>query len=196
MGPALLIVGLGNPGSAYRNTRHNLGFRVVEALAQKHQIALREQRKWLGRLGSGVVGAGEVHLLLPSTFMNESGRAVRKVVNAYKLPPSRVVVVCDDADLSFGKMRWRPSGSSGGHRGLQSIAAYIGSDHPRLRVGIGRSAGDLADYVLETFEPEEQEELDRIIQEAVRTLEEFAALPAQEPLEQKKSSEERDEGTT
>lgn len=141
-----LIVGLGNPGGKYARTRHNVGFDVVEALAQRWQISLSSHRKFQGEFGEGMAIAGhKIALLKPTTYMNRSGQSVRAVVDWYKIPAESVLVIYDDMALPLGKLRVRPSGSAGGHNGMKSIIAHLGTqEFPRLRVGIGsvQRAGD------------------------------------------------------
>ncbi|MBS0628850.1 MAG: aminoacyl-tRNA hydrolase [Verrucomicrobia bacterium] len=173
-----LIVGLGNPGQTYDDTRHNVGFRIVKALAQKHQISFRPSLiRMKGSVAEGTIKEKPTTLLLPLTFMNESGLAVRKGVDFYKLPLDRLIVVADDVDLPFGGMRLKTKGSSGGHKGLKSIEAHLGTqDYTRLKVGVGgREKGDLADYVLDKFTKEEQSALPEIIDRAVMVLELWVA---------------------
>ncbi len=153
-----LIVGLGNPGIRYAKTRHNIGFRCVERLASAHGIDVRRQR-FESLLGEGEVQGKRVVLLEPQTFMNDSGRAVAPASRWYKIPPERVLVAHDDLDLPLGRLRLRPGGSSGGHKGIESIIQVLGTNEfPRLRLGIGRPEhGDPIDYVLARFtEGEEQ----------------------------------------
>ncbi|MEM6518592.1 MAG: aminoacyl-tRNA hydrolase [Cyanobacteria bacterium P01_C01_bin.70] len=141
-----LIVGLGNPGGKYARTRHNVGFDVVEALAQRWQISLSSHRKFQGEFGEGMAIAGhKIALLKPTTYMNRSGQSVRAVVDWYKISAESVLVIYDDMALPLGKLRVRPSGSAGGHNGMKSIIAHLGTqEFPRLRVGIGsvQRAGD------------------------------------------------------
>jgi len=182
-----LIVGLGNPGKTYDDTRHNIGFKVVKALAEKHKISFRSSLfRMKGSVGEGIVSEKKAQLLLPLTFMNESGRAVRKAVDYYQLPLGHLIVVVDDVDLPFGTLRLREKGSSGGHKGLKSIEAHLGTqDYTRLKVGVGgREKGDLADYVLGKFTKEEQSALSEIIDRAVMALELWIAEGA-EPASQK-----------
>ncbi|MEM1310777.1 MAG: aminoacyl-tRNA hydrolase [Cyanobacteria bacterium P01_D01_bin.71] len=141
-----LIVGLGNPGGKYARTRHNVGFDVVEALAQRWQISLSSHRKFQGEFGEGMAIAGhKIALLKPTTYMNRSGQSVRAVVDWYKISAESVLVIYDDMALPLGKLRVRPSGSAGGHNGMKSIIAHLGTqEFPRLRIGIGsiQRAGD------------------------------------------------------
>jgi len=135
-----LIVGLGNPGSKYEQTRHNIGFMAVDALARRWQISLSENRKFQGLFGEGLaVSGGKVRLLKPLTYMNLSGQSIRSVTDWYKLSPDSVLVIYDDMDLPLGKIRLRLSGSAGGHNGMKSTIAHLNTDKfPRLRVGIGK----------------------------------------------------------
>jgi len=152
-----LVVGLGNPGEKYRATRHNVGFRVLETLALKHGVQLREKDEAL--LGSFALEDREVFLLLPQTFMNESGRAVAPFLKYRQIPLERLLVVSDDLDLPPGKLRLRVSGGTGGHHGLDSIVSHLQTNgFPRLRVGIGKppSAQEGPGHVLAPFQPEEK----------------------------------------
>jgi len=155
-----LIVGLGNPGPRYARTRHNVGFRVLEAVAERAGAALAGQR-FGGRYGEGTLAGERVALLAPETFMNRSGDAVAEALGALPgLDPAReLLVVLDDADLPLGRLRLRARGSSGGHNGLADVLERLGSEQvPRLRFGIGRSAEprDTVDWVLEPFTPGEE----------------------------------------
>lgn len=134
-----LIVGLGNPGREYEQTRHNIGFAAVDALAKTWQISLSENRKFQGLFGEGMAVKGEkIRLLKPLTYMNESGRSIRAVTDWFKLPPESVLVIYDDVDLPVGKIRLRLSGSAGGQKGMKSTIAHLGTQtFPRLRIGIG-----------------------------------------------------------
>jgi PTH1 family peptidyl-tRNA hydrolase len=156
-----LIVGLGNPGPRYARTRHNVGFRVLEAVAARASAALGE-RRFGGRFGEGLVAGERVALLAPETFMNRSGDAVAEALAALpEVEPSRdLLVVFDDADLPLGRLRLRARGSSGGHNGLADVLERLGSEEvPRLRFGIGRPASprDTVDFVLDSFTPGEEE---------------------------------------
>jgi len=135
-----LIVGLGNPGPQYAQTRHNIGFLAIEALAQHWQILLSKERKFQAEFGQGVGASGRrVWLLKPLTYMNHSGQSIRAAVDWLKLPIGSVLVISDDMDLPLGKIRLRLSGSAGGHNGIRSAIAHLGTqDFSRLRVGIGQ----------------------------------------------------------
>lgn len=134
-----LIVGLGNPGVKYDQTRHNIGFEAIDFLARTWQINLSEHRKFQGIFGEGrSIQADKIRLLKPSTYMNLSGQSIRAVTDWYKIPPEAVLVIYDDMDLPVGKLRLRQSGSAGGHNGMKSAIAHLGSQNfPRLRIGIG-----------------------------------------------------------
>jgi len=173
-----LIVGLGNPGSRYERTRHNIGFRVVEAFAAKFRIDLDTHGKD-ALSGKGRVAGGTVILAKPTTFMNLSGIAVQKLVRAHLSSPENLMVVYDDIDLPVGRLRIRKNGSPGTHNGMRSIVSVLGDENfPRLRFGIkgtGHSAGrDLASYVLDDFENDEEEVVRAGIDRAVDALVLFA----------------------
>lgn len=160
--PPLLIVGLGNPGREYTATRHNIGFMIVEALAK--QLRCKFQKEFLGECAHGIVEGRKVLILKPHTYMNRSGDSVGKCVDFFKLTPLQLLIVCDDADLPFGKFRFRQTGSCGGHNGLKSIEYALKTrDYGRLKVGVGRDLNcDLADYVLSPFSPEEKSKVEEI----------------------------------
>jgi peptidyl-tRNA hydrolase, PTH1 family len=167
-----MVVGLGNPGPEYSNTRHNVGFMVLEVLSRRHRVPIRGTRHG-ARVGEGEVAGEPASLVKPLTFMNVSGRAVAPLAHSYSLAPDRVLVVYDDADLPLGKIRVRARGSAGGHGGLKSIIAAMGSsEFPRVRIGIGRSGrGDLVDHVLTGFRPDERAVMDAAIQRAADAVE-------------------------
>jgi L-ribulose-5-phosphate 3-epimerase len=169
-----LIVGLGNPGPQYTQTRHNVGFRVVEKLAQKHGWEWNERRS-RALLASGLSGQEKVILVKPLTFMNLSGEAVGELARWYRLTPQDILVVCDDLDLPVGRLRLRARGSTAGHNGLENIMRHLHSDQfPRLRVGIGRPANQrmaVVDYVLGTPAGDERIQLDTAEEQAVNALE-------------------------
>jgi PTH1 family peptidyl-tRNA hydrolase len=166
--PPLLIVGLGNPGETYRDTRHNVGFMVLDELAKRLKTTFREEKRWSGLLAKFDGG----HLLKPLTFMNDSGRSVQAVGHFFKAPVARTLIVYDDVDLSLGRLRFRSNGSAAGHNGLRSLISHLGTqDFPRLKVGIapqeGRPTGErMVGHVLGKFRPDEQPTLQDIIQRA------------------------------
>ncbi len=149
-----LIVGLGNPGADYTSTRHNVGFSVVERLAEHWRARWGLEKKFKARLARTELEERRVLLCQPQTYMNASGEAVRAVATFYDVAPERLLIVVDDADLALGYLRLRPSGSSGGHHGLESIEQHLGTrEYPRLRVGIGRQEGarEITGHVLGRF---------------------------------------------
>lgn len=151
-----LIVGLGNPGRRYAGTRHNIGFMTVEALGRHLKAGSWREDRLAAQTEARTEG-GPLLLLKPLTFMNLSGQAVRAAAARLSIPPARVLVVSDDLDLPFGRLRLRPGGSTGGHNGLRSIEADLGTrEFPRLRLGIGRPLqGDPIDWVLAPFDAQE-----------------------------------------
>jgi PTH1 family peptidyl-tRNA hydrolase len=164
-----LVIGIGNPGKEYAPTRHNLGFRVVDALAARYRIAC-DRRRFRARLGRGRIGAQDVLLLKPQTYVNESGTAVRRAVDWYGLAIADLLVICDDFALPLGQLRTRRRGRSGGHKGLESIARALGTEeYARLRLGIGARAQGRAydrDYVLSGFEAAELPAVELMVADA------------------------------
>lgn len=157
-----VIVGLGNPGTEYEATRHNVGFMVIDKLAQEYGIRL-DKKSRLARWGEGVISGEDVILLKPLTYMNNSGLAVREILKGKDVELDHLIVIYDDLDLDPGRIRVRPDGGSGGHKGIRSIIGQLGSgDFLRVRVGIGRPPGrqDASDYVLHPFAKREREEID------------------------------------
>jgi PTH1 family peptidyl-tRNA hydrolase len=148
----LLFVGLGNPGARHAWNRHNIGFMAVEAIAKRHGFP-PWRRRFQGVAAEGTVGGVRVQLLLPGTFMNESGRAVAEAAHFYKLSAADIVVFHDDLDLPPGKVRVKVGGGNAGHNGLRSISAHIGNDYRRVRIGIGHPGVKemVHDYVLTDF---------------------------------------------
>ena len=153
-----LIVGLGNPTSQYENTRHNVGFEVIDRLVDRYNIPL-DTLKHKGMYGKGNIEGQSVILLKPMTFMNLSGESVQAVAAFYKIAPEDIVVIYDDINLDVGRLRIRKKGSAGGHNGIKNIIAHLGTEEfPRVRVGVGMKPArmDLAKYVLSHFSSEEQ----------------------------------------
>jgi peptidyl-tRNA hydrolase, PTH1 family len=183
---AYLIVGLGNPGSKYEKTRHNLGFMVVEALAKRWGLSFKRGWRIQGLVASGSLGEKKIHLLKPTTYMNLSGAAVNKAVRYYKIARAQLVIVVDDVYVKFGAMRFRAEGSAGGHNGLKSIEACLNTQaYPRLRMGVGPQNGkDLPDgrevlleeYVLENFTPTESQALPQVVENGASVVEEWLKL--------------------
>ena len=150
-----IIAGLGNPGKKYSRTRHNIGFLIVEENATRYSIDFREKKKY--RIGKGSIDGRDVLLTEPLLYMNNSGIAVREILDMFNIPPENLIVIHDDLDMEIGKVRIRRKGSSGGHRGVESIIQNLSAnDFPRLKIGIGRE-DDIApeDYVLSKFRKDE-----------------------------------------
>ena len=160
-----LIVGLGNPGPEYENTRHNLGFRVINELASR--LGLKSLRsKHQSFIGEGEIAGHKVLLAEPQTFMNNSGAAVRELMSWYKIEAKNLIVIYDDVDLEVGQIRLREKGSAGGHHGIESLIAHVGTtEFARIRIGISRPSltGDVADYVLQKIPPAQREPLDEAV---------------------------------
>ena len=166
-----VIVGLGNPGSRYVDTRHNLGFFVIDELARRVS-APASRRRFRAEVSEARRGNSRFILVKPQTFMNESGVAVREVVNWYKTRPEDVLIVVDDLDIPFGQVRIRARGSAGGHNGLKSIFGLLGTQEiPRLRVGIGRGTNAPIAHVLSRFAPSERPVLDLVVSTAADLVE-------------------------
>ncbi len=164
-----LIVGLGNPGRLYIDSRHNIGFSVIKALAKTYKISLKRESGSSALSGKVKICGQNVILAMPLTFMNLSGIAVAGLLKKYRIDLANLLVVCDDLDLEFGRLKLRPSGSSGGQRGLESIIGSIGSrGFARLRIGISRpfQDRDASEYVLSPFTRKEKEQVRQIIEEA------------------------------
>jgi PTH1 family peptidyl-tRNA hydrolase len=169
-----MIVGLGNPGKEYSSDRHNIGFRVVEALARAHGLTFRRRPGAKAAVASGQIGGKRVLVAKPQAFMNLSGQPVGSLSRFYKVEPERILVVYDDLDLPLGRLRLRSEGGSGGHKGMRSIIDALGSQaFPRLRVGISRPPGrmDPADFVLEPFDKAEGPIVAQAVDEAVAAIE-------------------------
>ena len=168
------IAGLGNPGPEYAATRHNIGFVLVDRLAARWRATWALERKFKARLARVERDGRKVILGQPRTFMNASGEAVGAVGRFYQLPPGRILIVVDDADLPVGQLRMRPEGSSGGHHGLESVEQQLGTrGYPRLRLGIGRAGErrEITDYVLGRFKAAERKTMEEVLDRAVRQVE-------------------------
>ncbi len=170
-----LIVGLGNPESKYDQTRHNIGFEAVDSLAQAWSLSWKNNKRFQGLIAEGISPYGnKIRLLKPLTYMNRSGQAVRAVIDWHKIAPDAVLVIYDDMDLPVGRLRMRRSGSAGGHNGIKSIIAHLGSqDFPRLRIGIGKSDGkkQTIGHVLGKFAPEEKKVMQEMLDISVNAVE-------------------------
>jgi len=170
-----LIIGLGNPGSKYEGTRHNVGFDVVAELAKRFQAGT-QQNKFQADFVDVMIRGQKAILISPLTFMNRSGESVWQFVRFYQPEPSEIVVICDDMNLPAGRIRWRASGSAGGQNGLKDIIQRLGhQDFPRLRVGIGRPPGrmDATAWVLGRFREDEQEAVEHAIMRSADSVEQW-----------------------
>ena len=166
-----LIVGLGNPGKEYENTRHNIGFEVIDYIANKYNIEINRV-KFKGIYGEGFIENKKVILLKPTTYMNLSGESIREVINFYKLTEEDVIVLYDDISLEIGRLRIREKGSAGGHNGIKSIIANLSTDvFSRIKIGVGQPKGDLVSHVLGKFSKEEQEILKESMEAASTAVE-------------------------
>ena len=174
MEDAFLIVGLGNPGAEYANTRHNAGFLLVEKLAARWKCEWTNERKFRARLAKATVGGKRVLLCEPQTFMNASGETAGAVVDFYQLSLAQMLVVADDADLPVGTLRLRPGGSSGGHHGLESVESHLASrEFARLKIGIGRKDGlrEITNHVLGRFDSAELDLVEKVLDRAAAQVE-------------------------
>ena len=171
------VVGLGNPGSKYDQTRHNIGFMVVERLAERAGFKL-DTKKFNARFGSGSIARQKVVVAKPQTFMNCSGDSVQPMAAFYKLASQRIVIVHDELDLAFGCVRIKQSGGHAGHNGLRSISSRLGGgDYPRVRIGVGRPphGGDVTGHVLGAFNSAEKASLEAVVERACEAVERVLA---------------------
>lgn len=163
MKPSLIVVGLGNPGKSYIQTRHNAGFRAIDALSREFGVGEWElKEKFRSKVQEARVVTAPVLLVKPETYMNLCGETVKKLVTFYKIDPkAQLLILSDDVDIPLGSMRFRRKGGPGTHNGMKSIVEQLGEEFPRLRIGIGPQppVGDLATWVLSAFSPTEEEEL-------------------------------------
>jgi len=173
-----IVVGLGNPGSKYEFTRHNIGFRIVDSLARDMGTEFKKVKSYYSLISRGTINNHKVMLVKPQTFMNLSGRAVSRVVSYYKISLQDLLIVYDDLNLESGQVRIRKKGSAGGHKGIESIMQYLNSeDIPRLRIGISNPSVnfnfDCVSYVLSNFNNDEKDKIEEVIQlstEAIKTI--------------------------
>ena len=169
-----IIAGLGNPDEKYQGTRHNVGFDVVDRLAEKYQIAI-DTKKHRALIGKGVIEGQKVLLVKPQTYMNLSGESIRSLVEYYKIDPEEeLLVIYDDISLEVGQLRIRRKGSAGGHNGIKNIIAHLGTqEFPRIKVGVGDKPPrmDLADYVLSRFSKEDREKMEQAFKDAAEAVE-------------------------
>jgi len=182
-----LIVGLGNPGAEYAKTRHNAGFLLVQKLAERWKAGWTIEKKFNARVARADRSEGRVLLCEPQTFMNASGESVGPLTQFFRVPISRLLVAVDDADIPFGEIRLRPSGSSGGHHGLESIEKHLGTrEFARLRIGIGRKTGarEITDYVLGRFSAAETELAEKVLTKAADQTEVWLKAGIQKAMSQ------------
>lgn len=180
-----VIAGLGNPGAKYVNTRHNIGFMVIDELAGKNGISVTE-KKHKALVGKGIVGGEKVLLVKPQTFMNLSGESIREIIDYYKIEEkSELIVISDDISLGVGALRIRKKGSAGGHNGLKNIILHLGHDEfQRIRLGVGEkpSGYDLADYVLGHFQEEDRALIAESVKQAAEAVEVMIAEGADKAM--------------
>ena len=181
----LLFVGLGNPGSSYVGNRHNIGFMVVEAIAKRHNIG-PWRRRFQGVAAEGPIGPERTLLLLPGTYMNESGRAVAEAAHFYKLGLEHIVVFHDEIDLAPGKVRVKTGGGVAGHNGLRSITAHVGNDYRRVRIGVGHPGVKerVHGHVLSDFAKSERDWVDALCEDHRRQCRSAGQGPGRELSEQ------------
>ena len=156
-----LIVRLGNPEEDYKNTRHNMGFDTVNKIASEYNIEVNK-KKFRGLYGTGIIEGKKVTLLKPQTFMNLSGESIKEAVDFYKIENTNIIVIYDDMDIELGSIKIRKKGNPGSHNGMRSVVKYLGTEFPRIRIGIGRpDDGDFVKYVIGAIPEEEKEILDK-----------------------------------
>ncbi|WFA07743.1 aminoacyl-tRNA hydrolase [Tissierella sp. Yu-01] len=168
-----VVIGLGNPGKDYTNTRHNAGFDTIDILAKRNNIAINKI-KFKSVYGEGKIGNEKVMLVKPQTFMNNSGICVREIIQFYKVPVENIIIAVDDIDIDFATVRIKMKGSAGSHNGLKSIIYHLQSDQfPRVKIGVGKKYEnqDLADFVLSRFSKEERPEIETILLKAAEAIE-------------------------
>lgn len=180
-----LIVGLGNPGKEYINTRHNVGFEAVDAFCSKHDIKLNKE-KFRAILGEGRIGTERIIVAKPQTYMNLSGESVREIADWYKIDDENIIIIYDDISLPTGFLRIREKGSAGGHNGIKNIIYQLGSDvFPRIKIGVGKPENpdyDVKDYVLGKFSKEETDTLIKTVVRAVSAAEEIILADAKSAM--------------
>lgn len=168
-----MVVGLGNPGKEYENTRHNIGFRAIDVLCQSLGVDCKKS-KLKSLVGEGKIGQNRVLIIKPQTFMNLSGEAVLEVMRFYKLTPDKVIVIFDDITLDIGRLRIRAKGSDGGHRGMRNIIQMAGSDaFPRIKFGVGQKPHpeyDTKDWVLSRFSAQDEKVLEELVNSAAEAV--------------------------
>ena len=167
----ILFVGLGNPSPDSENNRHNVGFKIIDAINNKFSLS-KQKPKFKGLLTTGNIGNKKIYAIKPLTFMNNSGICIRELIEYFKIDRENVIVFHDDLDIDFGKIKTKFGGSSAGHNGIESIDKFIGKDYSRVRVGIGKpnGKGDVVNHVLKDFNEEEKIELENITKNITNSL--------------------------
>ena len=167
----LLFVGLGNPSPDNENNRHNIGFKIIDAINRKFSLS-KQKPKFKGLLTTGKIGEKKVYAIKPLTFMNNSGVCIRELIEYFKIDAENVIVFHDDMDIGFGKIKAKFGGSSAGHNGIESIDKFIGKEYSRVRIGIGRPNGklDASNHVLKDFDEEEKEKLENVMNSIIESL--------------------------
>ena len=166
-----LFVGLGNPTPNSENNRHNIGFKIIDAINRKFGLS-KQKPKFKGLLTTGSISEKKIYAIKPLTFMNNSGICIRELIEYFKIDSQNVIVFHDDLDIDFGKIKTKFGGSSAGHNGIESIDRFIGKDYSRVRIGIGKpkSKSDVTDHVLKDFDEDEKEELKKITNSIIESL--------------------------
>ena len=167
----ILFVGLGNPSPDNENNRHNIGFKIIDAINQKFSLS-KQKPKFKGLLTTGNIGNKKVYAIKPLTFMNNSGICIRELIEYFKIEAEDVIVFHDDLDVVFGKIKAKFGGSSAGHNGIESIDKFIGKDYSRVRIGIGRpkTKADVSDHVLKDFDEDEMIQLEKITKNIIDSM--------------------------
>ena len=167
----LLLVGLGNPGPKDLNNRHNIGFKIIDAVNVHFKLS-KQKPKFKGLLTTGIINEHKVYAIKPLTFMNNSGTAIKELIDYFKIDAKNVIVFHDDLDIDFGKIKAKFGGSSAGHHGIESIDKFIGKDYSRVRIGIGRpkTKADVSDHVLKDFDEDEVLQLEKITNNIINAM--------------------------
>ena len=167
----LLLVGLGNPGPKDLNNRHNIGFKIIDAVNLYFKLS-KQKPKFKGLLTTGIINEHKVYAIKPLTFMNNSGIAIKELIDYFKIEAKDVIVFHDDLDIEFGKIKAKFAGSSAGHNGIESIDKFIGKDYSRVRIGIGRpkTKADVSDHVLKDFDEDEMMQLEKITNNIISSI--------------------------
>ena len=167
----ILFVGLGNPTPEYQNNRHNIGFKIIDAINQNFSLS-KQKPKFKGLLTMGSIGATKVYAIKPLTFMNNSGTCIRELIEYFKIDSSDIIVFHDDLDIEFGKIKVKFGGSDAGHNGIKSLDKFIGKDYSRVRIGIGHPKNNIevSDHVLQDFNEDEKIELSSMTENITKSL--------------------------